>query len=200
MIYCIIPTTPERRKRLSKLIESLRAQDFPHCVVIYENQCGGVVKALHEAIKGIHGVCLILNDDMILGRGCLKELYGKYIHAFPKLDGIAQPYEDMHRGELGVSPMLHSDLVKRYWFKGYIHNFGDTELTAIFKKKGKYIIVEEAKLTHQHFLKDKKLIDKTYIATQKEYSTDEMLFIERRKNNFLPSNKFRTRKKTLGEN
>lgn len=184
MIYIVIPTTKQRRERLKKVIDALRESDVPHTICIYENLDGGYVKAVHNALEGIDGIVWILNDDMVPKPDCLKFLWNAYRQSFAENDGIAQPFEQFHGGNLAVCPFGHSKVLKQYMHQGYKHHYVDTELTLVMKQKGKYLEVPEAFVDHQHYIADSSLLDETYNLTRGGYKEDEALFIKRKSNNF----------------
>ena len=182
MIYILIPTTKERRPRLEKLIESLRVQEFAPAftVCIHENSSGGCVKPTHEMLEGINGLVWILNDDMVVSSEAIANLAIDYAAAFPDNDGLCSPADDIHHGRLCVAPFCHSDVLKRYYHKGYTHNYGDTELTEVMKARKKFLIVPDARVAHEHPINGKAEVDETYKSSQATYSQDEELFNQRR--------------------
>lgn len=178
MIYIVIATTKERRVRLQKCIDAIRESTIPHSIVIYENNDGGCVLATKKAIEGIHGEMFLLNDDMVIEPDCLEKLKIAYDKAFPNKDGICQPFEDMHKGELAVAPYGHTDTIRPF-LEHYIHNFWDNELTTVMKVRGKYLYVPEARMNHEHVLKNPNLQDETYAKNQTKYEHDRQIFRER---------------------
>ena len=188
MIYCLIPTTKERRERLQKCVDSIHLNTkYPIAICTYENEEGcedvGWVKAVHKLLEGINGICFILGDDAIIAPDCIEKLYEAYQEGY-----LLQPYEQINKGTIATFPFCHSNILKQYIHKGYIHNYSDTELTEIMKQKGKYLYIPEAKVDHQHFVMDYKLLDNTYCATKQFLEKDKQIFEERKKNNFEPKN------------
>jgi GT2 family glycosyltransferase len=184
IVYICIPTTPGRRDRLQTCIEHIRANDFPHAILIYENQDGGCVAAEHNMLQGIDGLVFILNDDMEIAPDCIRKLYEAYMREFGGRDGLVQPFEQIHQGKIAVSPFCHSDVIKKYVHRGYIHNFNDTELTEVMKARGKYLYVSEAKMVHRHWTREGELNDETYRLTSAAYKQDQALFEKRKANGF----------------
>lgn len=181
MIYVLIPTTKERRERLQKCIDAVRNSviDHPITICVYENTDGGCVKAEHKMLEGITGLAFILNDDMVVEPDCIQTLLDHYE------DGLLlQPFEDIHKGDLAVSPFAHTDFLKKYIYPGYVHNYNDTELTEVAQMLGKYKKIEKAVIHHEHFTRGAKK-DQTYEATQSHFAKDRDLFISRKKNNFF---------------
>lgn len=183
MIYVVIATTKERRPRLEKCIAAVRESTIPHSIVIYENQDGGCVLATKKAIEGINGLIFLLNDDMVVEPDCLEKLFKAYTKAFPNQDGVCQPFEDMHRGALGVAPFCHTNTIRPF-LEHYIHNFWDTEFTLVMHSRGKYLPVLDARLLHEHFTNGRSPIDETYRTTSGKYEIDQETFRVRKKSGF----------------
>jgi GT2 family glycosyltransferase len=183
IIYVCIPTTKERRKTLDNAIASIRENNFPHAIVIYENQDGGCAIATHNMIAGINGLVFILNDDMTIGKNCLELLYKTYKEKFPNNDGLIQPYDNFNKGKIAVSAFCHSDITKKYLHKGYKHKYSDTELTEVMKIKGKYLYLPEAEMYHHHET-DKSKYDETYKIMDSSGAVDKELYLDRKAHNF----------------
>jgi len=195
MIYVIIPSTKERRPRLEKCIAALKLNTkYPISICTYENEEGctdvGWVKAVHKMLEGINGLVFILGDDAIVAPNCIAKLYEAYMRLPEKerSEWLLQPNEQFHKGQLATFPFCHSDVLKKYIYKGYNHLYSDTELTCVMINKKRYGYVSAAIVTHEHFLQDGKLLDETYRNTQKFWTEDKVLFIIRQKNNFEPKN------------
>lgn len=178
MIYVVIPTTPGRRERLQKCLDALRKSTVSHCAVIYENTDGGCVLAQRRAISGLHGLIFFLNDDMIVEPECLGRLLESYLHHFPAHDGICQPDDNYHAGGLATAPFGHSDTLRPF-LAHYTHYFWDTELTAVMQRAGKYVIVSDARLDHQHHTKGRSPLDETYERTGRNFEADREIFRRR---------------------
>lgn len=187
MIYVVIATTKERRKRLERCIAAIRTSTIPHAIVIYENSDGGCVLATKKAIEGINGLIFLLNDDMVVAPDCLEKLYKAYISVIPNHDMVLQPWEAMHAGELGVSPFCHTDVIRPF-LENYTHNFWDTEFTLVMKARGKYHKILNAKLAHEHFSVRLSPIDETYKLTQGKFLQDQETFRKRQAAGFPVAN------------
>jgi len=183
LVYVCIPTTKERRARLQVCIDHVRANDFPHAILIYENQDGGCVAAEHNMLNMIDDDALvfILNDDMEIAPDCLRTLYQAFIRAYPERDGVVQPFDQIQQGKIAVSPFCSSRTIKKHVFKGYIHNYNDTELTEVMKFLGKYLYVPEARMIHRHGNDSNGLMDETYRMTSAKYRQDQAVFAARRR-------------------
>lgn len=180
MIYILIPTTKERRLRLEKCINSIRenVSQFPFVICTYENNNEGYVKALSRMIEEIKGVVFLVSDDMVLEKDCIENLYKRYLEAFPNLDGMAQPYENFGHGQNGDSPMIHSDILRPFLELGY-HHYADAEIAIALNKQGKYLVVPEAKLFHEHPNEFPELMDETYRQNHSHAGEDNELLASR---------------------
>lgn len=191
MIHVFLPTTPGRKARREKTIASLAENDYPHIVHVYQNLDGGVVKAFHVMLEDIKDDALvtIINDDMTASPDYLRTLAEAYHAAFPNREGLAQGHDSFHHGLMYGDPLAPAWMFKKYWHKGYVHNYSDTEFTAVAKKLGiPAIYVPEAVKEHVHFFRDPSLYDETYRITQSFFKVDEELFTKRREANFEPAN------------
>ncbi len=183
MFYVLIPTTKERRPRLEKCINAIREStcQYPFSIITYENDTdGGWAQALLKMIEGINGVVFLLSDDMIVERDCIQTLYKKYIERFPKFDGMAQPYENFGHGQHGDCPMIHTDTLRPFLEIGYQH-YADAEISDRLHKQGKYLVVSEAKVFHEHPSQYPELMDETYRKAHSKQQEDMNLFITRMK-------------------
>lgn len=189
-IYICIPTTPDRRARLQELLTSiqLHTKDIIHRVVIYENEDGGWVPAVHNLLEkyAIDGYVVLLGSDVVVQDGWLSTLWARFIKAFPDGSGAAQPFDEIHGGQLCQHPLAHSDTIKKYLHRGYTHNFSDNEMTDRLLKDGKYLYVPEAKIEHKHFVNGKAPKDATYevVFNKETYAKDQQLYITRKQNGF----------------
>ncbi len=190
-VYICVPTTKERRPRLQNLIESIRQSDYPNLnIVIHEGVHPGWVSAMHATLEGIKDDALImsLGDDNTIEVDTISILVRKFLETFPNLDGYAQPYNQFQGDEITTAGLCRADMVKKYFFKGYVHNFSDNEFTEIIKSMGKHVYVPEAKVHHFHVSADASLQDETYASNQRTYQQDSELFHKRKANNFEPKN------------
>ena len=188
MIYICIPTTKERRARLKQLLASIdeHTQNIQHTVVIYENADGGCVAAIHNMLEGINGYVAILSDDVVVEKDWLKNLWDAFIDAFPDGSGAAQPYDNIQEGRLCQHPLAHSETIKKYLHKGYVHCFSDNEMTERLMRDCKYLYVPTARIEHRHFIRKLAPFDETYkLAFNEEtIEKDRQLFITRANNGF----------------
>ena len=188
MIYICIPTTKDRRPRLKELLASIEehTQDIAHCVVYYENWDGGWVPAVHNMLDGINGFVVLLGSDVVVGPGWLSTLWKRFTEVFPLRDGAAQPYDEINGGQLCQHPLAHSDTIKQYLHKGYIHNFSDNDMTECLLRDGKYLYVPEAIIEHKHMVNKKAEPDETYkqVFNKENWAKDKALFDKRKANGF----------------
>ncbi len=188
MIYILIPTTKDRRPRLKELLASIEehTQNVQHCVVIYENADGGWVKAIHNALQGINGYVVVLGSDTVVEKDWLWNLWNTFITAFPKGDGAAEPFNELHGEKLCQHPLAHTDTIRKYLHEGYIHNFSDNEFTERLRSEGKLIFVPSAKIQHNHVNNGKAPMDETYkiVLNTDNYEHDSKLFSKRKATNF----------------
>lgn len=187
LIYILIPTTPERKEKLALTLASIAENKLPHVVCIYESEGEGGSIALFKMLQGINGLCFVLNDDMVIAPDCLEKLYFEWLRKIPEEDVLLQPFDNINKGKLAVSPFCHSDVLKKYFYHGYIHCFADTELTEVLKAKGSYFYVPEAKMQHNHYKITNKN-DDTYQFSRDHHAVDRELYFKRKANGFEPKN------------
>ena len=185
MINIVIPTTPERKERLKECIESIHKNSgTEYNIHTYTSEGEGWVKAVHKALRGIEGLTVIVGDDMTFDKDWLKILEEEYWKEFPENDGLAQPYDEIHRGLVAVCPMADAENLRKYIHKGYTHNYSDRELTDIFQNKGKYLYVPESIVNHNHYVLGKAENDKTYESNKETYVEDRILYRQRINDNY----------------
>lgn len=195
MIYIIIPTTKERRGRLARCVDALKQNTkYPICIVTYENEkdCTdvGLVPAVHKMISGINGLMIMYNDDVIAENDFVEKLYEAYL-AKPENERdewMFSPWENFHKGENAAFPLCHTNVIKKYLYKGYNHLYSDIELTQKMKMLGRYQPVLEARAHHYHFLENNNLEDETYKSSQALNGKDRELYLKRLADAFEPSN------------
>lgn len=191
MITILIPTTSERKERLAKCVEAINRSvcSVPIIIVSFENNIGWVA-AVHEMIKGLDDsdLVFVLGDDAIVAPDCLQILWNSYHSSSVGNTELFQPDDGFHNAELATFPFCTVHILRKYLYKGYHHLWADNELTMIMKSMRVYIAVKDAKVDHQHFLKDRKLIDKTYADSQSWNEKDRSLFMQRQKDGFKSLN------------
>jgi len=184
-ITILIPTTPERRERLAKCIDSLREHTTqPYKLMIYENNYEGYVGAIHTLLDGLDGLVWCLNDDVILKNDALKVLTETFEKEFPKMNGLLQPRDGIQEGNVATLPFCHSKIMQALTHKGYHHNFADQEFTMRMTAAGLYKYCPDAVVEHQHWINSKAEKDKTYTDSQVRFEQDKELFTNRLQNGF----------------
>lgn len=183
MIYIVIPTTPERHERLKELLQSIHenTEGMKYRILIYPNWDGGWVPAVHNALEGINGYVVLLGSDIVVKKDWLKNLWEAFIKAFPNKDGAVQPYDEINNGALCQHPLAHSDTIKKYLDKDFIHNFSDNWMTEMLLAEGKYLYVPEAEIEHKHFINKKAQPDETYKKVFASFNRDKAVYMEKKK-------------------
>lgn len=183
IIYIVIPTTKERRPRLRELLDSIdeNTEGMKYAVVVYENDDGGWVPAVHNAIQGIDGYVVLLGSDVVVKKDWLKNLWDGFCRQFPNKDGAAQPYDEINNGSLCQHPLAHSDTIRKYLDKDFIHNFSDNWMTEMLIADGKYLYVPNAIVEHKHFVNKKAKKDKTYEKVFSTYGRDQQVYIRKKR-------------------
>ena len=196
MVYICIPTTKERRSRLSVCLDAIRenANYSDYCIMIYENDGMGCVAATRKMLKDLgNNLVLVLNDDMLGQADFLRISVEFYNSEFPNNDGLCalnDGVQDISNIDNYVASVQFApaDLLYKYIYSGYFHYFNDNELADIFRSKDKFSIVYNSKIDHVHhgFKHDLNLLDLTYMKTQEHYEEDEKLYMLRKQksNNF----------------
>lgn len=183
MINILIPSTPERAERLKTCIESIeKTANTEFKIKTYISEGEGWVKAVHKGLEELEGLTVIVGDDMTFEDNWLAILEEAYNSKFKETkDGLVQPYDEIHKGQLAVCPMADAKVLRQRIHKGYTHNFSDTELTLIMRHLGKYMYVPQAKVNHNHPILGKAENDNTYEFSRQWYDKDKELFNERMK-------------------
>jgi hypothetical protein len=181
MIYVCIPTTPERTEKLARAIASIHKSTIPHTICTYTSQGEGSVKGILKLLEGIHGLVAWLDDDCEVTPDYLELLYNGLVKAFPDFSGVAYGYDEFHKDKLVARPLCHSSIIKKYLYSGYYAWFADTEFDYRLRQENRIVWVPEAKTIHHHYLKDPKLMDKTYQGIQNHSNADKALFYQRMK-------------------
>lgn len=180
-VTIIIPTVKGRRERLMECINAIRDNaNYPHKILIYENEDKGWVKAMINAVDNINGMIYVSNDDMVMQKDCLKLL----VEAYEENDvELLYPDDTINNGTIATSFLCNADYFRKYFHAGYNHNYGDTELTEIARLQGKLMYVPKAVSIHKHWTMGAPK-DETYKLQDTTISVDRELYNERRKHNF----------------
>lgn len=182
MIYIIIPTTPERRHRTNELVKSIQenTKDIPYTICVYENNDGGWVPAVYNALEGLEYDTMVwlLGSDCIVENNAVKILSDAYDTYFPDSDGVLEPYNELHGDTLCQHPFASVYLIKKYLDERFIHWYSDNYFTMLARKDGILRYVPEAKIQHNHFINGKAEVDETYktIFNPETVERDRLLF------------------------
>jgi GT2 family glycosyltransferase len=161
-------------------------ENMPHAVVIYENNDGGWVPAIHNAIAGLTGYCVLLGSDVVVEADWLRVLWAAFIDAFPSGDGVAEPYNEIHGAQLCQHPLAHTDTIKKYLYRGYTHWYSDNDFTDQARRDGKLIYVPDARVEHRHAAIGKAEWDSTYetVYNRDTNERDRLIYEQRRANGY----------------
>ena len=188
MIYIVIPTTKVRRPRLRELLSSIEThtENMRYAVLIYENADGGWVPAIHNAIAGLNGYCVLLGSDIVVEADWLRILWKTFIAAFPAGDGVAEPYNEIHGARLCQHPLAHTSTIKKYLYRGYTHWYSDNDFTDQARRDNKLIYVPEARIEHRHAAINKAAWDETYETVYNPVTNerDRRIYEQRRTNGY----------------
>ena len=185
-VTILIPTTPERKERLARCMESVKKHiTVPYDIKVYENNYEGYVAAIHKLLEGVNGLVWCLNDDIVLENDALSILKRHFLERFPNRDGLVQPKDGIQEGNVATLPFCDAEVMRKYTHKGYFHNFADQEFTMIMKSLNKFLFVPEAIVTHEHWINVKAEKDFTYSNSQSYFEKDKEIFVNRAHNNFF---------------
>lgn len=191
MIYVLIPSTPDRKKRLEKCISLIKKSVCrePIEIVVEENNYEGYVAPMLRMVNRIDGLAFLIGNDVEVKRLTIDNLYRAYIKNFPENDGIVTPVDELDpNSEIAQHPFGHTKTFREIIFPGYFHNFVDREWTDIMKQRGKFAIARDAFITHRHYSRNRNLKDKTYAVGEKSSDKDGRLYYLRRNENYGRSN------------
>lgn len=182
--YILIPYTPDRRKRVLETLASIWAHTdttlTPHSVVLYENDYIGYPNAILDMVQHIDGFVFMGASDLIMGKDWLKILWEKMDQVGH--DKIVEPYNEIQHGNLVQHPLLHSDLVKKYFHRHYFHYYCDNEMTERAVAEGRYVYCPEAPMEHRHVVNGKAMMDEGYkvVMDPERNQKDYEMFLKRK--------------------
>ena len=181
MIYCLIPTTPDRNKRLFETLESIFRSncDQKIQVIIDYNEYEGLVKSVLRMVNSVDGLCTIVPNDVIIGPSTLQELYNTYIKEFPNNDGMVGWSDGFMEIQHMCMPFCQAKLLREIVNPIYFHNFSDREWTEIMKRRGKYYPITKSMCIHNHYSRNPALKDKSYEINERTSSDDGKIFWQR---------------------
>lgn len=185
MIYVLIPSTPDRERRLQRAISFVKKSRCkePIEIVVDVNEYEGYVKSMLRLVNKVDGLAFLMGNDVEVRVPTIQNLYNCYMKNFPDQDGIVACIDELSGPDSGDSaqhPFGHTRTFRDIIFPGYFHNFVDREWTDIMKKRDKYAIARDAIITHRHYTKNRNLKDKTYLVGQQSSDADGKLYYLRR--------------------
>ncbi len=163
--YILIPITPDRRGRLLDTMNSIWEHTdrelTPYSIVTYENNYIGYPNAILDMIEGIDGFVFMGASDIILGQDWLRILWEK-MDECGRGKVAVEPFGEIQHGALCQHPLIHSDLVKKYFHRHYFHFYCDNEMTDRLKEENRFIYCPEAPMQHNHVYNGKAEMDEGY--------------------------------------
>jgi hypothetical protein len=189
IVHILIPTTEERRERLSKCVASIHENaGFPHIISTYENYREGFVKPCYLLLKDLKEDTLVwcIGDDTILAeKDTLKRLVDAYRACYPNNDGVVQPNDGIQGGNIITMPLCSAKtMIEKGIHLDFFLNFCDNIFTEIMRKENKYTYLPDINVDHQHFSQRKSPLDETYAYANTQYDKDrETYFIIKKKLN-----------------
>lgn len=125
-----------------------------------------------------------LANDLIPGHGWLQRALDSYRHAFGEQPALMGFNGDSHGEEHACHFIIHQDLLDRFggWPVWYDHNFGDTELCLRARELGLYAKSPWSMLFHDHPWISLAGDDEVYLAGRAKWEADQLLFGQRRAN------------------
>lgn len=188
-ITILIPTTPERRARLTKCTAAIHTtcEGMEYSIMTYENTVGWV-KAVRYMLNQLDRdqLVIILNDDCVPQGDWLHILLRKYSQLFSREGdgGLLQPNDGIMNGTVATMPMGRVGYLRKRIHEGYLSYYADTELTERAKAEDLYYYVPEAIIHHEHHTNGKAEKDKTYFSQEKNLEHDKYLFMNRQREGF----------------
>lgn len=187
--YILMPYTKDRRERLLETMASIWAHTnsnvTPYSIVTYENDYIGYPNAILDMVEGIDGFVFMGASDLIHGQDWLHILWSKMqeVGAYK----IVEPQNEIQHGLLVQHPLLHSDLVKKYFHREYFHFYCDNEMHERAVADGVYVYCPGAPMEHRHVINGKAQMDEGYkVVFDPKKNEKDRLHFEWRKANEWP--------------
>lgn len=177
----LIPYTKDRRPRVLEALASIQAntdiKETPHSVVLYENDYIGYPNAILDMVADINGYVFMGASDLLLGPNWLSILWKHFDRK-----GAIEPYNEIQGGNLVQHPLIHSDLVKKYFNRHYFHYFADNEMHERITADGLYTYCPEAPMEHRHVLNKKAEMDEGYrvVLDPERNEKDRQVYLARK--------------------
>jgi len=186
MIYVLIPTTPDRKKRLRGAVASVKRSvcSEPIEIRIDVNNYEGAVKALLRLFHSVDGLALFLGDDCEVMPDTIQILHDAYVKRFPDQDGMCASADAKSLIISLAHPFAHTKTFIEHTHPGYFHNFVDREWFDRMQYRDRYLAVPKARILHNHWSKELSPIDNTYKVGEASSDADGLLYNQRRARNF----------------
>lgn len=183
LTYILIPYTRDRRGRVRDALKAIEENTdptkTPYSVVLYENPYIGYPNAILDMVSCLNGYVFMGASDLILGPRWLEILWDKYESLGRK--GAVEPYNEIQNGGLCQHPLLHSDLVKKYFNRHYFHYYADNEMHMRLVADGLYTYCPEAPMQHNHVINGKAEMDEGYkVVLDPERNEKDRIVFEKR--------------------
>lgn len=184
LVVICIPTTPERRNRLLKCIESIHAfAGYPCAIMTYENNYQGYVKSIHKILECLSPNTLVwcIGDDIVLREpDTVKRLVQEYKVLYPRLDGVVNPNDGIQCGALCTVPFTTAGIMRDNTPKDFFHNYADNVFTDSMKAAGKYTYLPHITVIHEHWCNELAHKDATYTIALQMMEHDADLYRARK--------------------
>lgn len=181
MITLLLPSTPERKHKLAKAIDSVNRSvcNQPIEILTDISEEEGSVKPTLRLLEKANDLVMWYNDDLTVESYTFQNLYDALMREFPKLDGIVLPVESDFF-------LCHASILREYLYPGYIHNYSDREIYDILSAEGRTHRVENAIIRHHHpiYEKNSRLLDRTYAWATGHREEDRILYEKRKAEGF----------------
>jgi hypothetical protein len=132
-------------------------------------------------------VCFLADDVVVQPDFLLNALIA--MEKLPDQWGLVGLNDEHHGAEVATHWLAHKRLLPHlggeFFHTGYLHCFCDNELTDRCREMGRYIMAEDAKITHLHPLLDQSVsVDSDYarVYSRQNFNRDHQLYLLRREN------------------
>lgn len=151
LLKILIPTTRERRDRLEVCIRTIRMHTtIPHMVVVFENNLGGFVPAIHTMLAEVNGPVWCIRDDTVVVDDAIDRMYQKYTELYPTGNGAVQPTNEPH-DKIDTMPLCDANTMRMYAYRGYTDStFATCELVEIMTGLGLCSHASDCSVRHLH--------------------------------------------------
>jgi hypothetical protein len=192
ILHILIPTHPSRQERLKVCLQSIKEHvTVPHEVIVYENERGGFVPAIHDMLEKVDGIIWAIGDDTVVVDNSVDILFKQFLETYPEHDGVVQPDDGIQHGAIITMPLCHSKTLQKYTFKGYNHWYADNEFTEIMQSMNLYTYLPDCVVDHIHWANKKVAQDESYNVSLRKNEHDHKLYLERKANNYQPRNEIK---------